>query len=150
MVFYLVVLPPTALFLGNAIVESRQRGSPLPSPEVLLVGYPILLVVAFLFGLLNSGSTVLLLIPKSIRIGNDRIVGDFRRRGWKGRPDREILFSNIRDFGKDPLTRVDRVRARYAPTPDAPLRNSTCFYLSESNVRRVKEALASYNRAGRD
>lgn len=128
-------------FLGGIAILHLTKGYPLvPTAPDLFVLLPALLVATLGISWIGTRGTIMLLVPRAIAIENDRIVGDFRRKGWKGHPVRQIMFENVSGFGKERLIRIGVVRAR----PDRTLRDltqsTTCMYLSESNLARVRSA----------
>jgi hypothetical protein len=131
---------------GNAVLAAT-RGYPfVPDERVFLIEVAFLVAYSVAMLWMISWAVIRMLVPLSISFRQDRVLADFRRKGWRGPPFREMKFENMVAIRRELLTRVATVRARWDPSVPA-LVSSTCFYLTETNADRIRQSLASYRAA---
>jgi hypothetical protein len=144
-----LLVVPVGLIGGDAIY-SLGKGTPLDfGLKVILTGVIVLTVMVVGLGYLSARAVVFLSVPTAITIDRESIVGDFRRKGWKGYSISEIRIQDIRAVRKTPLLRIPIVRGHPDRQKVKPMRDSAFFYLTESNLQRVKAALDSSASGGR-
>jgi hypothetical protein len=134
---------PVGLLGGDAIY-SIGKGNPLDfGLKFILIGSVVSTVMVVALGYMSARAVVFLSVPTAITIDRESIVGDFRRKGWKGYSVSEIRIQDIRAVRKTTLLRIPIVRGRPDRQKVKPMRDSAFFYLTESNLQRVKAALDS-------
>jgi hypothetical protein len=137
--FYVTVVTIVGSLGGFAVLHAT-RGYPVVPMGGELLAVPIVFALALALSWVAARGVIMLLVPRAIAIEDQKILGDFRRKGWKGPPTREIRFENIKSFGRETTLRIGLVRARPDRTLRDPLDSSTCFYLSDSNLAAVRTA----------
>jgi hypothetical protein len=138
---YLLFIP-VEIFVADAIV-SFGHGRPLDLGDTfLLVAAVVASITAVGLGALGARAIVLLLVPRSISIQSDRIVGDFRRAAWKGAPEREIRLADVGIVGKTRFLRIPVVRVRPGLQRNASSLGTDLFYLTPSNLQKVQAAVS--------
>lgn len=148
LVLYVVVILPLGL-LGSDAISSWESGRPLDLGfGFLAVETSILLVLALGLGSLSARAIVLGATPAAVAIDEARIVGDFRRRGWKGDSEREIRYEDVREIRRTYLLRIPMIRGHPDYTRSKPIRDAALFYLSETNLERVRRAVGDFSENG--
>lgn len=142
-ILYVAILVPLG-WLGGVGVLSLRRGFHLSlSPLDFGVLTLALVTLGLFLGFLSARAIVFTSVPTAVFIDHDRIVGDFRRKGWKGTYRKEIRFEDIRAIRRAYLLRIPIVRGHPDLRRDKEIRDSAIFYLSDANLDAVRQALAA-------
>lgn len=138
---YLVGVPITGYSGALGFFASMGRAPVVWSAKFLLVGVPFVVVAALVLGHLSARAVILLSVPRLISKEADSFVGDYRRPGWSGPPLREIRFEDIRWAGKTRILRIPILVGHPDYHPHKTIADDAFFYLSEENLRRVREVI---------
>jgi hypothetical protein len=129
----------------GTLIEERLHGGSAPLAVVLLV----LVAVVILGGLLGyygaGRAAIFLMVPAAISMGDESIVGDFRRPGWTGPQVREIRYADVREVGRTRVFRIPVVQGHPDYKRRKAILDSSLFYLSETNLEKVRAAVQSHS-----
>jgi hypothetical protein len=145
-IFYLVLLPPTGVLGGDAYV-SWIKNRPLDlKPEFLIVTTVLAVCFSVWAGYMSARAIIWVSVPRAITIDGERILGDFRRPGWKGSSEKQIRLEDVRALRKTYLLRIPVVWGRGGVYSGSnTVRDSALFYLSASNFEHVRSALERFS-----
>ena len=132
--------------LGYVAITGRQ----VPHPELaipLTLTFGIGLGIGF--GYLISRMAILLAAPLSVAIDSDRILADFRRRGWPDAPLREILFQDLKVMRRSRVLRIPLVKGTPHYDKVKPVRDTPLMYLTRSNLGRLRARYQEWQDSGR-